>query len=172
MLGTSISFFSNDGGTQYVINDNFSYPNLWAEEPFYFISVTSVDGLYSSDISFESHPLPNATGEKSGDVFRRGKTITLSGQIQALNITALETGATFLRQMFNETLPRKLVWYPWEYVADGIGIYLTCRVNQDLAIVQEFDSFDYRYNWTVGLRADDPRTRNIDDDLVFPDWQT
>jgi hypothetical protein len=47
--------------------------------------------------------MPNFIGEKSGDIFRRGKTITLSGTVQAMSIGALERGAEF----FNRCLQKQ-----------------------------------------------------------------
>ncbi len=172
MFGSKITFKSVDGMTSYIINDRTSgtgQTRLWAQTPFYYIAVANVDGLYSADVTYESHPIPNATGEMSGDVFRTGKTITISGDITALSLGALERGADYLQQMFNETGKRKLIWTRW---ADGIEVYLTCRVNQDLSIAQTATSYEYRWEYVVGLRADDPRTRKTSGDTVYPTWQS
>jgi hypothetical protein len=129
---------------------------------------TSVDGLYGADLSIESHPLPNFIGEKSGDIFRRGKTITLSGTIQALSMGALERGAEFLQQMFADRGKRKLIWTRW---ADGVSVYYIARINQDLSITQSISDHSYRYNYTVAVRADDPRTYKVSDNTVYPTFQ-
>jgi hypothetical protein len=168
MFGSAINFKSGNGATSFVINDRASFPKLYGQSPFYYISVSSVDGLYGADLSLESHPLPNFIGEKSGDIFRRGKTITISGTIQALSIGALERGAEFLQQMFTETAERKLIWTRW---ADGIAVYYIARINQDLAITQTISDASYRYNYTVAVRADDPRTYKVSDDTVYPTFQ-
>jgi len=170
MIGNKVQFI--DGVTTYTINDRFSQPNLWLQSPFYYIKLESVDGLYSSDISYESHPIPNATGEKSGDVFRRGKTIVLSGQIEALSLGYLATGATYLRQMFNNTALRHLRFYQY---GDDNQMYIVCRVSQDLAITETVPNPDanaFRWEWTVGLRADNPLTRKVSDNSIYPTWQT
>jgi len=168
MFGSAINFKSSDGTTNYVINDRANQPKLWAQSPFYYITVQSVDGLYGSDLSVESHPLPNYIGEKSGDIFRRGKTITLSGNIQAMNMSTLEQGAEFLQQMFTDSGFRKLIWTRW---ADGVQVYYIARINQDLAITQTVSDISYRYNFTVAVRADDPRTYKVSDDSLYPTWQ-
>jgi hypothetical protein len=168
MFGSAINFKSNSEVTSFVINDRYNQPNLWAQSPFYYIFVQNVDGLYGSDLSIESHPMPNFIGEKSGDIFRRGKTITLSGTIQAMSLGALERGAEFLQQMFTETLPRKLIWTRW---ADGVQVYYIARVNQDLSISQAISDKSYRYNYTVAVRADDPRTYKVSDNTVYPTFQ-
>jgi len=168
MFGSAINFKSADGTTNYIINDRTNQPRLWATTPFYYISVQNVDGLYGADLSIESHPLPNFIGEKSGDIFRRGKTITLSGTIQALSMGALERGAEFLQQMFTETAYRHLIWTRW---ADGVQVYYIARVNQDLAISQTVSDNSFKYNYTVAVRADDPRTYKVSDNTVYPTWQ-
>jgi hypothetical protein len=168
MFGSKINFRSASGAIDFIINDRASFPKLHGQSPFYYISVTSVDGLYGADLSLESHPIPNFIGEKSGDIFRRGKTITISGTIQALSMGALERGAEFLQQMFTETAFRKLIWTRW---ADGVSVYYIARINQDLSITQSISDHSYRYNYTVAVRADDPRTRNLSGDAIYPSWQ-
>ncbi len=167
MIGRAIAFYTT-GGTPLVINDNANQPQLEAQSPYYYIQVTSVDGLSSADISYESHPVPYSIGEVSGDVFRRGKSISLSGKIKGLNLQYLEIGCDFLEQMFADRAKRKLSWTRW---SDDVTIYLGCRINNDLSVVRSFEDGKYQWGWTVGLRADDPRTYRLDDDTVYPTWQ-
>lgn len=169
MLGSYVKFYTAAGADNFTINDHASRPLLWQTTPFYYISVVSVDGLMNSDISYESHPIPNATGEKSGDVFRRGKTITLTGKINALNLGALSLGAEYLAQMFNETALRKLVF---KRISDNIVVYYKGRVNQDLTIVESFESGKYEWDWVVGIRTDTPFTYKLSGDTLYPTWQT
>jgi hypothetical protein len=168
MFGSVINFKSSDGSTDYKINDRANQPKLWAQSPFYYISVTSVDGLYGADLSLESHPLPNFIGEKSGDIFRRGKTITLTGNVQAASLGALERGADFLKHMFTDTGFRKLIY---TRIGDGIQVYFIARINQDLAITETASDLSYRYNYTVAVRADDPRSYKVSDDSLYPTYQ-
>lgn len=166
MLGKSIQYKSVNEGTTYTINDR-SYESLMVA-PFYFIAVENVDGLWGADISYESHPIPNLIGEKSGDVFRRGKTITLTGTIYARGMAELYEGSYYLQQMFAEVSGlRKLLFTPWNY---SMQLYVKCRVTQDLAIVEQVSS-THRWPWTVGLRCDDPRTYRADNNTVYPTWQ-
>jgi hypothetical protein len=125
--------------------------------------------LDQADISYESHPIPNVTGEKSGDVFRRGRTITLSGNIYGRNIGKLEEGAEYLQLMFLETKLRKL---KWTRIIDNIEVYTMCRVSQDLAVARNVQEGIYRFGWTIGLRADLPFTYRESDDALYPSWQT
>ncbi len=162
MLGAAVTY---NGIT---INNNAGQPNLWADTPFYYIAITNVDGLYTADISYESHPIPNLIGEKSGDVFRRGKTVTLSGNVTGFNYSYLLNGVDRLYQMFAATALANLSWTRQN---DGVGVYLRCRVNQDLSVVETVDSLLPRFSWVVGLRADDPRIRKTSDNSVYPTWQ-
>jgi len=163
MIGTAITY---NGIT---INDNVNQPLREAQSPFYYIMVNNVDGLRTADISYESHPLPNIPGEKSGDVFRRGKTITLSGYIYGLSLGYLETGADVLHQMFGSTT--SLNNLSWTRRSDGIAVYLRCRPQQDLSIVESFDSLTRRWAWVVGLRCDMPYTYKVSDNSLYPTWQ-
>lgn len=167
MLGKPISYESVGGGTTFTINDR-TYESLMVS-PFYFICVETVDGLWGADISYESHPIPNLIGEKSGDVFRRGKTITLTGKIYARGMAELYEGAYYLQNMFAQVSGlRRLLFTPWNY---NQQLYVSCRVVQDLAIVESTEAFGHKWPWTVGLRADDPRTRLASNGSVFPSFQ-
>jgi len=169
MLGSYIKFYTVAGSDSWTINDRSSSNAMWSVHPYYYISVSSVDGLTNADVSYESHPIPNATGEKSGDVFRRGKTITLTGKITALNLGALSTGAEYLAQMFNETGIRKLVF---KRLQDSVVVYYKGRISQDLTIVESFENGKYEWDWVVGIRCDNPRTYKVSDNSLYPSWQT
>lgn len=168
MIGSKVQFKTFDGSSEFVINNRGERPTLHASSPFYYISVLAVDGLDSADISYESYPIPGATGEKSGDVFRRGKGLSVSGEITALSLGALDNGADYLGQMFWDTRIRKIIWTPFN---TGFQVYLMVRVNQDITVSRN-PSGNYRWPWAVGLRADDPRIRKVSDNSVWPTWRT
>jgi hypothetical protein len=162
MIGSPITF------NGFTINNHAGQPLLQAQAPFYYIAVTNVDGLYTSDISYESHPLPNITGEKSGDVFRRGKTITLSGNITGHNFSYLLNGVDYLYNMFASTTIHELGWTRQN---DSMAVYINCRVQQDLSVVESIGSLLPRFAWVIGLRADNPRSYKQSDDTLYPSWQ-
>lgn len=139
------------------------------QAPFY-ISVENVDGLDSTDISYESDPIPYAIGEVQGDVFRRGKTITLTGTIKGLNLAALEIGSQYLQGIFWGTTSGQVLG--WTDLPTGIPVYIFCTVNQDLSVARlKNQDYNYTWSWTVGLRASDPRVYNGNDDTIFFWWQ-
>lgn len=169
MLHAPIEFLSSTESTTFTVNVQTSLNANWQGGDPYYISVDAVDGLNSADISFESHPIPNMTGEVSGDVFRRGKSIALTGTIWGRNYGSLGVAAEYLSQMFWETEQRKLRFYP--LVNASAKVYIMCRVNQDLAVVQSKPQDTvYRWAWTVGLRADSPIIYNESDDTVYKSW--
>ena len=167
MLGHIIDY-RNTSGASNIINDRTPILTGNWESPYYYIQVQSVDGHYAADISYESHPIPNAIGEKSGDVFRRGKTLTLSGTIWGRGISEVYSGADFLSQMLAEVAIRQLVFTPWNH---GIQLYYACRPYQDLSIAEGFESQTPRLGFTFALRADDPRSYRLSDGALFPTWQ-
>lgn len=167
MLGHIIDY-RNSGGNSYIINDRSAILSGNWTAPFYYIQVQSVDGHYAADLSYESHPIPNAIGEKSGDVFRRGKTLTFTGTIWGRGISEVYTGADFLYEMLADTGIRQLVFIPWNH---GIQLYYACRPYQDLSITEAFEAPTPRLQYTFALRADDPRSYRLDNGSVFPTWQ-
>lgn len=164
MLGHIIDYRSS-GGSSFIFNNRIDYN---ATSPFYYIQVQSVDGHFGSDLSYESHPIPNAAGEKSGDVFRRGKTLTFSGTIWGRGFSEIYSGADFLQQMLAETELRKLVFIPWNH---NIQLYYTCRPYQDLSVVEQFEDSTFKLAYTFGLRADNPFSYKLSDNSLFPTWQ-
>lgn len=163
LLNSLINF--KDDATDYIINDQTSLKSGWSADPHYYIRVQSADGLYGADISAESHEIPHAIGEKSGDTFRRGKGLTLSGTIEGQNLGALEAATDYLQQMFWNTAQRHLIW-----TKNETQVYYICRVLNDLTITPNLESYSPTFSWTVGLRADDPRLRNVSDDLFYYAW--
>ena len=95
MIGRAVNFKSSSGGN-FIINNQISQPGLHSQSPYWFVFLDSVDGLSSADISYESHPVPYGIGEVSGDVLRRGKSITLSGRVKGMTVKAVETVLNFL----------------------------------------------------------------------------
>lgn len=136
--------------------------------PFYWAELRSIDGLFGADISYESHSIPGVIGEKSGDVLRRGKTITFTGFLWGRNVRNMRDGQFALMQALADKAIHELVFTPMGFAA---SVYIKCRVSQDLVIVEQQDDLLMRRAFTFSLRADDPRIRKVSDDSVFPSWQ-
>ncbi len=139
----------------------------------YWIRVTSVDGLFGDEIRYESHPIPSGTGERSSYAFRSGKQLVLTGEIWGKGISQLREGQWILQSMFWDLQPHKLYFTPWPLVASGDSLYITCRCNQPLVMADEFTKLDGLVQlWTVGLRADNPRSFKTSNNSTYPVWQT
>jgi hypothetical protein len=156
-----------DTSNDYVINDQTSLRSKWTTAPHYYIKLETADGFYGSDISTETHEIPHNIGERSGDSFRRGKGIALSGSIEGRNLSDLDAAADYLQAMFWNVYPRQLRWY-----IAGTQVYYLCRVVNDLSVVPAFDRLNPRWTWTVGLRADDPRPRKVSDNTLYYSWMS
>jgi len=168
MLGHIIDYRTVGGSSSFIFNDRTPILTGNWTSPYYYIKVDSVDGHFGADLSYESHPIPNAIGEKSGDVFRRGKTLTFSGTIYGRGLSEIYSGVDFLQQMLADTNIRPLVFIPWNH---GIQLYYNARPYQDLSVTENFDSQVFKFGYVFALRADDPRTYKVSDGSLFPDWQ-
>lgn len=169
MITSKINYRSANGSVDWIINDQTSMRSGWSTSPYYYICVDDTPGLYGTDVEVETHTIPHAIGEKSGDILRRGKGFSLSGYIEAPNIDYLQDAVAFLMQMFWDTSERKLIW---KYKTVGTDIYLKCRVVNDIDIRETYNSYSPRFTWSVGLRADDPRFRVLSNDALFYSWMT
>lgn len=168
ILTQKINYKSADGSTNYYLNDQTSLRSNWATSPHYYIKVETIDGFFGADLSTESHPIPHAIGDKSGDTFRKGKGLSINGTIEGRNLTDLAAASRFLRQAFWDTSPRKLIWTEF----DGTSVYLKCRVLNDISITETYTGIPVTWDYTVGLRCDDPRERKVSDDTLFYSWMT
>jgi hypothetical protein len=165
MIENPIRYYDTED-TEFIINDATKKNMLVS--PYYFIKVDSVDGFWGGDISAESHPIPGADGERSGDTFRRGRTLTFSGTIYARGLAELREGARYLHHMLWDISDhRKLVFQLWN---DGFQLYLWAKPIQDLAIVEQVDGLTFRSRYTFALRSDEPYNYKVSDDARYPAW--
>lgn len=163
MLESTVAFNGFTFNDQSMLKANLSV------SPYYCAELTSVDGLLGADVSYEEHPIPGAIGVKSGDVFRRARTITLTGILWARGLQDLRTGQWAMAQAMADRAAHPLTWTPWNL---GFSIYLTCRVYQDLVMPEQQPDRKMARQFVVSLRADDPRTYKTSDNSLYPTWQS
>lgn len=132
--------------------------------PFYFARLDSVDGLWGADLDYESYPIAGAIGERSGDVIRRGRTITLTGVIEAASLGALRACSRAMQAAVNDKLKHNLTFT----LTGEPQIYFKCRVSGDLVIVEQQKDLRPWRPFVVAFRADDPRSRKVSDNTVYP----
>lgn len=149
-----------------------------SSSPYYWIPVTSVDGYYGDEIRYESHPIAGADGERSSTPLKSGKQLVLTGEIRALNLRLLRGAEEVLQEALWSGAKFNLLFHTWKSYAEGgytdssNRLYFKVRVNQPLVIVDQITSHEYKQNWTVGLRADDPRIYEESDDSTYHSWQS
>lgn len=140
--------------------------------PNYWIKVSVVDGIWGDELRVETHPIPCNIGERHGQVLRTGKQLTMTGVIFGQNLAKLREGQWKLMEAFWDCQPYKLYHYNLGF-SSSARLYYTVYVNQPLNMADEIDNMTHwRQRWTVGLRADNPRTFKESDNTVYPTWQT
>jgi hypothetical protein len=141
--------------------------------PHHWIKLDSVDGLYDDEIRYESHVLPGVDGERSADVLLGGKQLVLTGTIYGWNLHYLRVGQRALQAAFYSRAQYKLYYYDWSDGGTGaFQLYFTVRKNQPLVMTDEITELGhYKVKWTIGLRADDPKSRKTSDNSVYPSFQ-
>lgn len=145
--------------------------------PFYWVNVRNVDGYYGDEIRYESHPIAGGDGERSGKPFKAGKQLVLSGEIWAQSLRILRVAEEKLQETFWTETAHNLLHHTWiTYEAAGRSdssgrVYFICKVAQPLVIADTIDGYNYKANWTVGLKADDPRLFKESDNSKYYSWQ-
>lgn len=159
------------GSTNLTINDRAGAD--LSTSPNYWINVRSADGLYGEDERYESHPIPGGDGERSSTPLKAGKQIVLTGEIWAQGLDALRAGEEALQEAFWSGAKFQLKFNTWtSYSADPSNfLYYTVRKNQPLVIVDDFSEGKMKQNWTIGLRADDPRLYSDVSNAPVFSWQ-
>jgi hypothetical protein len=137
--------------------------------PYYWIPVTNADGLFGDEIRTETHPNPCGPGEVHGEVQRSGKQVVLTGRIYARNLTDLRDGELELMRMFYDLQEHQLAFY---FSPKYAQVYITAYCNQPLVITDEWNDAtgNWRQDWTVGLRADDPTIYYVGGTTKFQSW--
>lgn len=147
-----------------------------SQSPYYWLRITDADGLFGDEVRTETHPIPCDIGERHGNVLRSGKQIVLTGEVYGLNAARLQDGVWALQGAFWDLQEHKLEWEPWTFVVNGTAtdkLYWMAYVNQPLVITDVIDGMSHHMRkWTVGLRADNPRSRKSSDDTVYPTFQS
>lgn len=148
---------------------NVSADALLSSGNHYWIPVTSADGLFGDEVRTETYPEPCGPGEVHGEAQRSGKQIVLTGRIYGWNLKYLRRGQLALMEAFYD-----LQEYPLEFIFSPIydPTYITCYCNQPLVITDEWNDAtgNWRQDWTVGLRADDPTIYFVGGTTKFKDW--
>jgi hypothetical protein len=123
----------------------------------WWIRLTSVDGLWDSDIRDERQVLPGEDGEVSSSLYYGGKSITLTGEVVARNLTGLRQGQRALQLAFGDLDEHQLLYRLW----GESPVYISAKKTQPIAMAEAQTDNRYARGFTVGLRADDPRSYSV-----------
>ena len=138
--------------------------------PFYWYRIVAIDGIWDEDVRFEVHDKPHQHGTASGDAYYSGKTLVLTGELRAKDLTALRAGTRTLQSAFYDMQEHQLLFTIW----GEERVYLTCRKNQKMDMPERQDrggSNPWMRPFTVQLYADDPRLYREGTSTPYPIWQ-
>jgi hypothetical protein len=172
MLESPFEFDVTDGGVgttgNLILNDweNRDY----SHDPFGWYQLLSVDGLWDQDIRFESYNLPQQDGARSGDTYKTGKTIVLSGMVVAADMPHLRNMQRALINAFADRAQHKLFFSVMDTgghrdAGGGMNafdtvtttdLYVTCRKSQKIDMPETQPGFGWKRPFTIQLFADDP----------------
>jgi len=116
--------------------------------------VTSVDGFYSADIRSNSIPNPGDHGETPLNNFVGGRTMLITGYIEAHNAERLEDLTQALVSSFYSMTEKPLVLSIADIDRD---VQIMARLADKPQFSDRFDGFQFRRNFQLTLRATDPR---------------
>ncbi len=122
----------------------------------WWVEIVTIDGLWDADIVDERFPIPAQSGERSGDDFYSGKTITINAIIHARTPDGLRSGQRAVQAAFADIDIHPLYMRSW---VDANRLYVNCRKIQPLAMTEGIPSVakPWERAFTVAVRADDPR---------------
>lgn len=122
----------------------------------YFIN--SIDGLGGPDIRDNREPNPQSHGETSFDSYLGGRTILLSGEVQAGNIGKLRDLQQALRTAFYVFQEEDLILRTGDINRD---VFISCKMIDKIAMKEEQTSLQARRKFQITLRASDPRFKSL-----------
>lgn len=119
--------------------------------------ITQIGGLGGADIRDQRENRQGRDGERPMSSFYGGRTITLSGRIEALNghLHGLRAMTTNLSGAFNKL--RDATLYINQGSLGGWDTQIDCRPSQPLAMTDEIKTWYHYRDFLVTLRASDPR---------------
>lgn len=122
--------------------------------------VTGLTGLDDADIRDGRDVAPDRDGETALAAFYGGRSITIRGQVRALNMSELRQMQGQLRSAFASLLTeRSLIIRTGSAAAD---VFINCRKNQPLVMAEEQTTAHHIREFLVSLRASDPRFRSVE----------
>lgn len=155
-----LRIYSSDGGSYYLARVDLE-PRSSVPTVRWRVKLDKVDGLWDADVRDERFPNPGQDGEASGDLKDGGKSITLAGRVQALDLDALREGQRELMKAF-DTDEHALFWG----MRGADQLYIRARKTQKIDMPEQQANNKYERGYTITLRADDPRSYAVTEKSV------
>jgi hypothetical protein len=155
----------------------FDADGVW-QEPFYWIRLVGVDGLWDNDVLFEKHDLPQRNRSRSGDAYTTGKTLVLTCRIEAKNIAYLRIAQKAVQQAFYDMQPHDLYFELFDSVdVDGNPVatqlvFRGARKNQRIDMPEAQGDLTFRRAFAVQLWIDDPQMYYADGSGTYEAFTT
>jgi hypothetical protein len=129
------------------------------------ITILKIDGLADADVRDSREVNPSSDGETPGLALYGGRTVVLSGRVQAVTINKLRDMQQAIREAFADLSTERPLICKTDRVARDAYIY--CRKSQAIAWSEEWNHGQRFYrDYMVTLRASDPRWQSFLSSLV------
>lgn len=122
--------------------------------------VMLMDGLQGADIRDNREANPSDHGETPFDNYLGGRTILLTGRVEAHNIGKLRDMQEALRTAFYSMTERPLIFHVGNIQRD---VQIGCRISDKISMPEKQDDFRTFRDFSITLHATDPRFRSIID---------
>lgn len=122
--------------------------------------VMSIDGLADADIRDSRAVNPGRHGETAFQAFYGGRTLVLSGRIEAHTLNKLRDMQQALRLAFNELEEKPLILHSFHGPAYDMVIY--CRKGASITMGEKQEDWRYFRDFQLTLRAANPRFLTYD----------
>lgn len=143
------------------LESKFTYGGLILNDKSTFATyrLLEIDGLGDPDIRDPREPNPGRHGETVYDAAYSGRTISLSGYIQANNLTELRTMQQTLRSSFASLTEKNLtITNPFDSTKN---VTIKCRKSAPIVIKEVQPHSLFKRDFLITLRASDPRFYGI-----------
>lgn len=127
------------------------------------IRVRHIDGFADADVRYAAEANPASHGETPYDSYYGGRTIVITGRVEAHELHKLRDMQQALRQIFGDLRDHPLYIHP---AKGGRASFIVCRKNQPITMAEEQAGPSFFRDFMVSLRASNPRFLSLDRPFV------
>lgn len=128
-------------------------PGAWVS-PNYWYRLVGFDGLWGDPVNVEIVQLPQQNQTRTGDRYTGGKTIVLTGIVEAKTLADLRTGQVALRKAFSTSDPNT---YDLAFTLGGTSLKLQAGyANQPIQMPDQQNTLQWKRPFVAQLYFDDP----------------